>query len=340
MVRPIYIYAKSKYKYCAPRFSIMPNNYYETLGVANSASESDIKKAYRSLSLKYHPDRNPSEDATTKFQEINAAYEVLGDAQKRKQYDQELAGGFPMGSGMGPGMGPDMDDINNIFNMMFNMGGMHGIPGMPRGGMHGMPGGIHIFHGTPGNPFGGPNIFQQMQKPAPIIKNIVITLEQAYNGGSIPLEIERWIIQNDMKISEVETIYVTIQKGIDDNEILIMRDRGNVISPELIGDIKIIVKIENKTMFRRSGLDLIYTKKIILKEALCGFAFEIEHINGKKLNMTNQANKTIIMPNTKKVVPNLGMIRDGQTGNMVIEFDVEFPKYLSEEQSKAIAEIL
>ena len=312
----------------------MPNNYYETLGVSNSASESDIKKAYRSLSLKYHPDRNPSEDATTKFQEINAAYEVLGDGQKRKQYDQELAGGFPMGSG------PDMDDINNIFNMMFNMGGMHGIPGMPRGGMHGMPGGIHIFHGTPGNPFGGPNIFQQMQKPAPIIKNIVISLEQAYNGGSIPLEIERWIIQNDMKISELETIYVTIQKGIDDNEILIMRDRGNVINPELIGDIKIVVKIENNTKFRRSGLDLIYLKKITLKESLCGFAFEIDHINGKKLNMTNQANKTIIIPNTKKVVPNLGMIRDGQTGNMVIEFDVEFPKYLSEEQTKTIAEIL
>ena len=315
----------------------MPNNYYETLGVSNSASESDIKKAYRSLSLKYHPDRNPSEDATTKFQEINAAYEVLGDTQKRKQYDQELAGGFPMGAGS------DMDDINNIFNMMFNMGGMHGIPGMggmPRGGMHGMPGGIHIFHGTPGNPFGGPNIFQQMQKPAPIIKNIIISLEQAYNGGSIPLEIERWIIQNDMKITENETIYVSIHKGIDDNEILIMRDRGNVINEKLIGDIKIIVKIENNTKFRRSGLDLIYTKKITLKEALCGFAFEIDHINSKKLNMSNQTNKTIIMPNTKKVVPNLGMIRDGQTGNMVIEFDVEFPKYLSEEQTKTIAEIL
>lgn len=316
----------------------MPN-YYECLGIQNNASEGDIKKAYRSLSLKLHPDRNPSEDANTKFQEINTAYEVLSDQQKRKQYDHELAGGGGSMHNM-----QDMNDINNIFNMMFGGGmppGMH--PGMPPG----MHPGIHIFHGGHGNPFGGgpgnlfgQNIFQQFQKPPPIIREIVITLDQAYNGGSMPLEIERWIVQNDTKVSEKETVYVNIHKGIDDNEIMILRDRGHVVSDELIGDIKLVVKIENTTQFKRSGLDLIFTKQITLKEALCGFAFEITHINGKKLNMTNQSNMTIIVPNTKKIVPNLGMVRDNQVGSLIIVFDIEFPKSLSEEQTKHLSEIL
>ena len=65
-------------------------NFYDVLGVAQDASESEIKKAYRNLSLKYHPDRNPSEEAKTKIQQINEAYENLGDAEKREQYNNEL----------------------------------------------------------------------------------------------------------------------------------------------------------------------------------------------------------------------------------------------------------
>ena len=70
----------------------MSPTHYETLGVSKDASESEIKKAYRSLSLQYHPDRNPSPDAKAKFQEINDAYETLSDAEKKQQYDNELNG--------------------------------------------------------------------------------------------------------------------------------------------------------------------------------------------------------------------------------------------------------
>ena len=71
-------------------------NHYETLGVSNEATDIEIKKAYRSLSLKYHPDRNNnSEEATAKFQKINEAYETLSDENKRMQYNMELEGGIP-----------------------------------------------------------------------------------------------------------------------------------------------------------------------------------------------------------------------------------------------------
>ena len=94
--------------------------HYETLGVSKDASEGDIKKAYRSLSLKYHPDRNPDPSVQEKYKAINDAYDILSDSQTKKQYDQELqfGPGFQsMGHG-GMGGSGDPNDIHNLFNMM------------------------------------------------------------------------------------------------------------------------------------------------------------------------------------------------------------------------------
>ena len=70
----------------------MSRTHYQTLGIDNTATDVEIKKAYRSLSLKYHPDRNQSSDATVMFQEISTAYEILGDPEKKKEYDNERNG--------------------------------------------------------------------------------------------------------------------------------------------------------------------------------------------------------------------------------------------------------
>ena len=67
----------------------MPKTHYQTLGIENTATDIEIKKAYRALSLKYHPDRNQSSDATLMFQEISTAYEILGDTEKKQEYDNE-----------------------------------------------------------------------------------------------------------------------------------------------------------------------------------------------------------------------------------------------------------
>jgi len=316
----------------------MPN-HYEVLGVGQNADENEIRKAYRSLSLKYHPDRNPSPDAGEKFREINEANEILSDAQKRRQYDHELQ--------FGGSMEGDMGDINNIFNMMF--GGGMGFPGMPGFGIpgvrvHHMSGGpgVHIFHNGQQvhgfDPF--EQMFQQMQKPQPIIKHVEITLEQAYAGSRISIDIEKSVIFNGLRSTEIQTIHIDVPKGIDNDEGVILRDQGNVVNETNKGDLKIIFQIKNTTPFKRHGLDLHIQKTISLKEALCGFVVEIQHLNGKKIAMNNMVNSTVIKPNYKKIVPNLGMMREGKTGNLVIEFLVEFPESISPEVIEKLKEIL
>ena len=167
-----------------------------------------------------------------------------------------------------------------------------------------------------------------------------ISLEQAYVGCSLPIEIERWTLENEVKTHELETIYVPIHPGIDDNEIIIFREKGHIASDTLKGDVKIIIRIENSTQFKRHGLDLVYVAKLTLREALCGFAFELKHLNGKVMNITNYSNKTIISPSAKKIIPNLGMTREKQTGNLILEFDITFPASITPEQCEALEKIL
>ena len=311
----------------------MSDNFYKVLGVDEKASKEDIKKSYRTLQMKYHPDRNNnSQEANIMTQKLNEAYETLGDDEKREEYDMTRNNPFAKG------MDVPMDDI---INMMFGgMGGMRGMPGMQMGGIPGMPGmggfpGFHGMHGLPpGTKIhffqgGNPMNFQQMQKPTAIIKNINIKISQVLTGANIPLEIERWIMEQGMKVFETETIYVTIPKGIDDGELILLKDKGNVLNETCKGDIKIFVKIENDSMFKRAGLDLVLEKIINLKDALCGFSFEITYINGKSYTLNNNAGN-IIPHGFRKIIPNMGLERENHKGNMVIEFNVQFPEKLSE----------
>ena len=318
------------------------SNHYEILGISEQADENEIRKAYRSLSLKYHPDRNQEPGAGDKFREINEANEILSDSQKRQQYNHELK--YGQGS-----MEAEMGDINNIINMMFGGGGFPGMGmgmGMPGMRVHHMGGGpgVHIFqngqqvHGHGSNPF--EQMFQQMQKPQPITKHVQISLEQAFTGGRISIDIEKSVIFNGLRSTEIENIQIDIPKGIDNDEGILLRDKGNVASESMKGDLKIMFLIKNTTPFTRNGLDLHVQQKISLKEALCGFVFEIPHLNGKKISMNNKTNCTVIKPNYKKVVPNLGMSREGQTGNLIIEFLVEFPDSISPEVVEKLNEIL
>ena len=324
------------------------DNHYKILDVPESASTDDIKKAYRKLSLKYHPDKNPGKpEVVDIFHKINNAYEVLGDPAKKNEYDmmrKNPFGNMMGGGGPAPGQGgPNMEDI--LASMFFG-----GMPGMP--GMQGMPGNIHMMHGMPGMPGmfppganfqifrnGVPVNIQQMQKPEPINKIIPINMEMVLNGGSIPVEIERWIIKNGNKVTETQTIYVTIMKGIDNNEMMVLENQGHVVNEQCKGDIKIFIRVENDTGFQRRGLDLIIEKKISLKEALCGFSFDLKYINGKAYTINNQSGN-IIPFGHQKVIANMGLTRDGHTGNMVIVFQIELPLTLTPEQIIILTNVL
>lgn len=300
-------------------------SFYETLGVNNDASDIEIKKAYRTLSLKYHPDRNPSDEATKKFQEINEAYETLGDTELRKKYDRKDA----MGENLNFTNADQFNDINNIFNMMFNgMSGLNGAHGMQR---------ANIFHN------GQPNAFHTQfhfgNRVDPIKQQILLTLEQVYLGCVFPININRNIIENNQQRKETEQLYINIPQGINQGETIILQEKGNIINGKT-GEIHIIITVANHECFKRDKLDLIYNKTITLKEALCGFHVEILHLSGKKFALNNATKLFVIYPEYKKVVPSLGMNRGNETGNLIIIFNVEFPKELTNEQIQLLKEAL
>jgi len=316
----------------------MADNYYTVLGINENAKSDEIKKAYRTLQIKWHPDKNAnSQDSISMTQKLNEAYETLGDEQKREEYDFNRKNPNPFAR-MSGGGGVHHVNVNDLFGSLFGGGMPFGFPGginmggINMGGMNvqGFPAGanIHVFHG--GFPF---------QKPEPVVRQIELTLEQVLTGLSIPIEIERWIMENGNKVFEKETIYIPLPAGIDEGEMVILPEKGNVLNGNAKGDIKIQIKINNTTDFKRSGLDLILEKTISLKEALCGFSFEIKYINGKSYTLNN--NKGNIIPSGyKKIYPEMGLVRDGCKGNMVIHFNVEFPEKLTEEQIGKISEAL
>ncbi len=311
---------------------------YEVLGVDNDASSDEIKKAYRKLSMKWHPDKNPNDKkAEEKYKEITSSYTVISDPKKRKEYDFSLNNPFGNGSNMG--------DISDLFKTFFGgappgggFGG--GFPpgfGMPSGFGPGGPN-IRIF--TDGNNDMN-NVFfsgMGMDKPQPIVKKISISLNEAYTGTTVPVSISRWILNNNKKTFEEETIYIKIPPGIDDGEIIKHKGKGNIINNHHKGDIKIHISIKNHYVFLRDGIDLIYTKNITLKEALCGFSIEIVHLNGKSYKINNT--DVIIHPNFIKSVPNHGMKRNGITGNLIIKFKIKFPDSLKSDVIEQLKQLL
>lgn len=264
------------------------NSHYDTLGLLHSASQSDIKKAFRRLSLLTHPDRNRgNQDAKNKFQEINTAYNILSDDEKRKKYNEENM----------------IDMFKKGFTPDLNFLGDHNVSS------------------------------KNDYKPPPLVMMISISLEKAYNGCVMPLKIER----NIRNGKEIEMVYVTIYEGIDDNEIIYLQHKGDVIN-NIRGDVKIFIQVTNETKFRRVGLDLIYTKDVSLKESLCGFSFDFVHLNENTYKIESKKG-TIIDPNYQKQIDDLGIKRGDVCGKLVIKFNILFPKELSDCQVDNISRI-
>ena len=116
-----------------------------------------------------------------------------------------------------------------------------------------------------------------------------------------------------------------------------LEKKGNALSDTNKGDIKIFVKVRNTTDFIRKGLDLTYHKIVSLKEALCGFTFDMEYLDERTFKIDNH-NGVVISPGFKKVIPGLGMTRGDHKGNLIIEFTVTFPERLTKEQINKIKE--
>ena len=284
---------------------------YKILEIDHNATQEQIKKAYRKLSMVYHPDRNVNNpEATSKFQKISSTYEILGDEAQRKLYDMKNLRGNMFDT-------RNPTDQRDIFNFLNGNVGMRGTQNMR------------------------PMYFKRntIQKPVSIVKTIELDMGKAYTGCTLPVEITRMIVEGNIQREEMETMYVPIPEGIDDNEIIVLKERGNIIDESNKGDLKIFIRIKNNTEFTRNGLDLTFHKTISLKEALCGFSFDLKYIDGRTFKINN-GNGNVISANYKKMIPSMGMKREDHTGNLIINFNVTFPERLTEEQVKIIEDVL
>ena len=282
-------------------------DYYNILNVDRNATDDEIKKSYRALSYKYHPDRNNNEDTGSKMKEINEAYETLKDPQKKKMYD----------------LGPEIhleEIIGNLFNgQKFKRASSNPIEELFN---------EHISFST---------FMNHGEIQTNIEKKIELTFKDSFTGVNVPLIIKRKIVNGNNINYEQEKIYIKINPGTDDGEIINIKGKGNIYN-NTATDLRLHIKIIPHHHFQRSGLNLIYHNKITFKESLCGFETTIQNITDQTLKI--QSSKGNIIQNyDEKIILNKGFTRNEQTGNLIIKFIVEKPKKLTDEQLELLDNI-
>tara|TARA_B100000482_G_C12612027_1_gene299452 strand:+ start:838 stop:1788 length:951 start_codon:yes stop_codon:yes gene_type:complete len=314
-----------------------PDNYYSILGIETDATADMIKRAYRRLSLELHPDRTKDNQILTeKYKKVNEAYGVLNDKDKKRIYDlQNIQNVKNMRN-----MRTNNDFKTENFMDMLNRAGINNTRvSNVNSNVFDLNGAMNDMLNNKNNIFNSEKFNNMMSKPPPIIKKISITLQEAFTGCKKPIEIERWICANTIKHNEKETLYLSIHSGIDSNEMIFIREKGNILDDFNKGDVKIFINIINNTCFKREGMDLIFNKDISLKDALCGFTFEIDYLDDRIFKIDNH-NGNVISSNYKKTIKNLGMTRDKVKGNLIICFNVLFPKKLSKDIIEKLENIL
>lgn len=325
--------------------------YYSLLGIAPNAPFDEIKRIYRKLSLELHPDRNSNDpEKLEKYKKINAAYNILSDPAEKAKYDASISYSKLPVEELFMNMMFSPHDFNTIMNNI-HFANIEEMPGSgynrprPMKSMN-LPNPMASMASMASMAFNlnnkfktGVNSFDFNSKPKTIHHKLNISLVDAYKGCKLPITIERWIYENNIELIQEETLYVDIPKGIDTNEIITIKEKGNKLSNQNKGDVEVKVTITNDTMFERIGIDLIYKKTITLKEALCGFNFTINHLDGREFIINNKVGN-IIPPEFRKIITNLGMTRDTMTGDLIIIFNIDFPKTISNERLEQLSTLL
>jgi len=178
-------------------------------------------------------------------------------------------------------------------------------------------------------------------EPESLTMNVDINIKELFNVKTILLDVVRCVeiddnnrlILTSKKRYEKDKVRVVIPQSVEDGYELIIKEKGNIINHKK-GDIIIKINVINDSGFVRKGLDLIYTKKISLKEALCGFSFDLLHINNKSYKINNTNN--IIGPDYEKKIKGLGLVKGDVKGDLILRFDIVFPVSLSIQELNTI----
>jgi curved DNA-binding protein len=299
--------------------------YYEVLGVKNDASETEIKKAYRKLAMKYHPDRNEGDKAAEeKFKELNEAYAVLSDPEKRRQYDMFGAEGFHSRFSQ-----EDIfrgTDFSSIFSEM-GVGGdiFENLFGGKRQSS-GFTSGFSPFSG-----FGGSEQMYQPVTGQDLETSITIPFSMAYHGGKQRISLRQ-------RNGNRQEVNVTIPAGVESGRKLRLMGKGGSAPPGgSPGNLYIVVNVAPHPDLERKGADIEYTAKIGLSDALLGTTITVPTMETQK-----QLKIPAGMPPQKKMrIKGYGFPRIGGNGkgDLYVKIDVQYPASLTQKQRDLIEQL-
>lgn len=296
-------------------------DYYEILGVSRSASAEELKKAYRKLAMKYHPDKNPGDKvAEEKFKELTEAYSVLSDEKNRQNYDQfghsATGGGFggmggnPFGGGF-QGNAYSNVDFNDIFGDIFGdvFGG--GASAGARGGAR----------------------QRRAARGSDLRYTLNISLEEVATGS------EKVIGFNRQKggREEAAKLSVKVPPGVKEGQRLKLSGEGDKSSTGLAGDLYVIIHILEHPLFKREDSDVLLDLPLSYTDALLGTQAEIVTLTGRsQLKIPSGTNTGQILRLKGKGFPKLGGLG---SGDMLVRIVVDIPSNLSERQKELVEEL-
>lgn len=350
-------------------------DFYETLGIARSASEDDIKKAYRKLAMKYHPDRNPdNKDAEEKFKEIQKAYDILSDPQKKAAYDRfghagvdpnNMGGGDGFGGFGGFGGGASGFDFGDIFSQMFGAGGGGGRQQSHQGAdlqyqidisleeaAQGLKKQITIptyeecdvCHGSGAKPGTSASTCRTCHGSGTVhVRQAIFQIQQTCptcHGSGKEIKDPCHKCRGDGRVKATKTVEVNIPAGIDDGQRIRLSGEGepgsNGAPP---GDLYIHVGVKEHKVFQRdpnNPTDLHCELPISFPTAALGGEVEVPTLNGRvKMNIPAGTQNGKQLRVKGKGVKHL---RSSQIGDLYCHVIVETPVNLTDRQKELLAE--
>ena len=347
----------------------MGKDYYKILGISRSANDDDIKKAYRKMALRYHPDKNKAPDAEAKFKDIAEAYDVLSDKKKRDIYDQYgeevLKGGIPGGGGGSGGGGGThftytfSGDPRETFAQFFGtsdpfsmfMGADGGLGGSMFENMDvddsfnmmgGRLGGAGTRRAFSFSPHDSTRTRAKAQDPA-ITRDLYVTLEEIHTGVTKKMKITRNVVCKETGHMRKEEKILTIQikPGWKEGTKITFEKEGDQSPGKIPADIVFVIRDKPNQVFKRDGANLSFTTKLTLREALCGVRVTVPTLDGPKVHL--DFSNEVVRPQTVRRLQGKGLPfpKDpSRRGDILVHFDIQFPATLTESAKEILSEIL